>query len=172
MTAGDRPRHRWLFSAIIFIGLVVCLSLAYVSNPVVQLKLDIATALSDADQLVVHSGGGGFDLQSVALGGEEKKRFIDTLSPLLQIECHPLLSIGNRTSSRPAIVIYALQHGQCSKQVVIRTSRRAHSLNSIERLRADAQLGTSVAALPTCSQEETIFYWFGMPYEYEYVVRP
>jgi len=141
-------------------------------TPAVQLKSDVAMALHNADQLVVQSGGGGFDVRIADLEGENKEHFLKSLLPLLQIECRALLSIGNRTTSRPGLVIHPLQNGRCSKLVVIHTSRHTYSVNEFKRLRDAADRGTSLAALPTCPQEENVLYWFGMPYDYEYVLRP
>lgn len=167
-----RRRVRFL-QAMLFAVIVSFAGWAYVCDSPNNFKEEVEVALANADELVVYSGGSGMEEQAFQLAGAEKERFLKSLSAMLAIEYRSFLSLDGRAISRPGMSIYSLHGGQCSKYFVIRTSKRTSSRDLMERLRAIAASGLAVQSLPTCPQETNdVRFWFGIPYDYEYVVRP
>ena len=169
----QRRRVRFL-QAMLVTAVASFAAWAYFFDSHHHLKAELEAALAKADELVVHSGGSGLEEQAFQVAGAEKETFLKSLSAMLAIEYESFLSIDDcRATSRPGMGVYLLHGGQCSKYFIIRTSKRTYSRHVMERLRAIAANGLAVQSLPTCPQNANkVRFWFGIPYDYEYVVRP
>ena len=152
---------------------------ACASNPPDNLKTLCENSIASADQLVVSTGGMAFARETFRLQGAQKDRFADEIGRLLSVDYQGFFWAEHIAVARPWFMIYTLQDSQCENVFVVEKSlhnRGGDAINKvIEQLRLIAREGQSVPVgfEPVCQQKRQrgIFFWFGMPWDYEYVLR-
>lgn len=155
---------------------------ACAANPLGALEAACERAIASADEIVVSTGGMAFPTQTFLLRGPKKDDFAREMSKLLAVESKSVVWSGEGESAvaRPGGSVAVMRDGLCAKRIVFHTSLRlrddAAMNRPMGRLRSIASEGQSVleGSEPACPfmERDGIYWWFGLPRKYEYVLRP
>jgi hypothetical protein len=164
-------------AAVPAIGLLLW---ACASNPPGDLEAKCKQSIASADQLVVTTIGIGFPTEIYLLQGSHKDNFAQELAKVLSVDYQGFLWAGRIATARPGGSVDVLRNGTCDKSFVFRKSRGVPGGDAInklmEEIRSLAREGEPIPeeSLPKCARvdREGLFFWFGIPWEYEYVLRP
>lgn len=182
---GDRPvreRHsRGQLLRAVASALSVCLILwACASNPPSALEAACEQSIASADELVVSTSGMAYPTETFLLQGRSKDIFAEQLGRLLSVDYQGFLWSGRVATARPGGSVDVMRNGHCEKRFVFRKSQRIRNgvpMNeAMEQLRSIAREGQPIPEGSerhcSCVERDGLFFWFGVPWEYEYVLRP
>jgi len=162
-------------------ALAVCLILwACASNPPSALEAACEKSIDSADELVVRTSGMAYPTETFLLQGRSKDNFAKQLSRLLSVHYRGFLWSGQSATARPGGSVDIMRNGLCEKRFVFHKSQRIREddpINeAIEQLRSVAREGQPIPEGSdrhcSCVERDGLFLWFGIPWEYEYVLRP
>ena len=183
--AGDRPvreRHsRRPVVRAIASALAICLILwACASNPPGDLEAACEQSIASADELVVCTSGMAFPTETFLLRGASKDTFAKELSKLLSVDYQGFLWSGHVATARPGGSVDIVRNGLCERRFVFRRSQHIRNSDPIkkamEHLRSLAREGQPIPEESErdcpCMERDGLFFWFGIPWEYEYALRP
>lgn len=150
------------------------------SNPAGDLEAACRKSLACADQLVVSTSGIDFPTQTFLIQGSQKDAFVREFHRLLSVGYQGFLWSGRTATARPGGSVDVVRNGRCEKRFVFRISVGASSDDATKKmmdlLRVLAREGQCISegSEPACAcvERDGLFLWFGIPWEYEYVLRP
>ena len=183
--AGDRPvreRHsRRPVVRAIASALAICLILwACASNPPGDLEAACEQSIASADELVVCTSGMAFPTETFLLRGASKDTFAKELSKLLSVDYQGFLWSGHVATARLGGSVDVMRNGLCERRFIFRKSQHISNgdpmKKAMEQLRLLAREGQPIQEESErncpCVERDGLFFWFGIPWEYEYVLRP
>lgn len=164
-------------AAVPAIGLLLW---ACASNPPGDLEAKCKQSIASADQLVVTTIGIDVPTESYLLQGSHKDRFAQELLKALSVDYQGFLWSEHIATARPGGSVDVLRNGTCDTSFVFRKSRGVPSGDAFNKLMEEIRLlareGQPIPeeSLPECARvaRHGLFFWFGLPWEYEYVLRP
>jgi hypothetical protein len=153
---------------------------ACISNPPSDLKVACEQSIASADQLVVTTAGMAFPNQTFLIQGVQKDNFAREFGRVIAVDYEGFLWSVRIATARTGGSVDVVRNGLCEESFVFGTSRGTRVDDAInrtmEKLRLLAAEGEPVpdGSGPDCScvERQGLFFWFGVPWEYEYVLRP
>ena len=149
---------------------------ARVSNPSGHLETAFRNSIASVDELTVTMVGPEFPTETFLLKGSQKVKFEKELIAVLSVEYRGFLWSGHTATTMLGGLVGIVHNGVCREAFVFETSRGDQyddKMIVIERLRMIAREGQATPET-ACDRvrRNGVFFWFGIPWEYEYVIRP